>query len=59
MKKIDKEYSTQWVDEMKYLKQRDIPYSFVKEINGITTYKYKKTKELFDSLSLFYSNKEC
>ena len=58
MKKIDKEYSTQWVEEMKFLRNNDIPYSFVKEIDGITTYKYKKTKELFQLLSCFYARKE-
>lgn len=58
MKKIDKEYSTQWVEEMKFLKRNGIPYSFVKEINGITTYKYQKTKELFQLLSCFYDREE-
>ena len=58
MKKIDKEYSTQWVEEMKFLQRNGIPYSFVKDYNGITTYKYKKTKELFTLLSRFYDRKE-
>lgn len=56
MKKIDKEYSTQWVEEMKWLLSRGIKYSFVKEINGVTTYKYKKTKNLFELLTEFYNN---
>lgn len=50
----DKEYSTQYTPEMKYLQSRGINYSFVKEINGITTYKYTKTSELFKSLMNFY-----
>lgn len=45
-KKFDKEYSTQYVPEMKYLKEKGINYSFVKEIKGITTYKYTKTPKL-------------
>lgn len=55
MKKFDKEYSTQFVNEMKWLKDHGIYYSFVKYIDGITTYKYTKTKELFDALRQFYS----
>lgn len=54
MKKFDKEYSTQFVPEMKYLLSKGIKYSFVKEINGITTYKYTKTPELFTVLVSFY-----
>lgn len=57
MKKFDKEYSTQWVDEMKWLQHNGIYYDFVKSINGITTYKYKKTSELFKSLWLFYKTR--
>lgn len=56
MKKIfDKEYSTQYPLEMKYLLNKGIKYTFVKEVNGITTYKYTKTPELFNALELFYS----
>lgn len=57
-KKFDKEYSTQWVEEMQWLKKRGVKYSFVKTINGITTYKYKKTSHLFGLLTLFYNSKE-
>lgn len=52
--KFDKEYSTQWNKERDYLKEHGIKYSFVKEINGISTYKYKKNSELFKALSSFY-----
>lgn len=55
MKKFDKEYSTQYVAEMKYLKSVGIDYDFVKTIDGITTYKYEKTVELFIALQSFYS----
>lgn len=57
MKKFDKEYSTQWVEEMKYLQSCGINYSFVKSINNITTYKYQKTPELFKALEFFYTRK--
>lgn len=55
MKKFDKEYSTQYVPEMKYLQSKGINYSFVKELNGVTTYKYTKTSKLFEMLMFFYS----
>lgn len=56
-KKFDKEYSTQYIPEMKYLLEKGIKYTFVKKINGITTYKYTKTPELFMELLVFYSIK--
>lgn len=59
MKKIfDKEYNTQFTKEVQFLKQHNIRYSFVKIINGITTYKYSKSAELFYWLSIFYENIE-
>lgn len=57
MKKFDKEYSTQYVPEMKYLQEHGINYSFVKDINEVTTYKYTKTAELFRMLAEFYRTK--
>ena len=54
IKKWDKEYSTQYTPEMKYLQSKGINYSFVKEIEGVTTYKYTKTPELFLALVSFY-----
>ena len=54
MKKFDKEYSTQYTKEMKYLRSKGINYSFVKNIQGVTTYKYKKTPGLFLTLVFFY-----
>ena len=50
MNKFDKEYSTQWVEEMKWLKEHGIEYTFVKVVNGITTYKYTKSAKLFELL---------
>lgn len=55
MKKFDKEYSTQYPKEMKFLLDNGILYSFVKSVNDITTYKYAKTPELFRLLEIFYS----
>ena len=57
MKKFDKEYSTQYTPEMKFLLEQGIKYTFVKEINGVTTYKYEKTPELFKILEIFYKRK--
>lgn len=59
-KKYDKEYSTQYVPEVEYLKQHGIRYVFVKTINNVSTYKYTKTSELFRLLEVFYlrDNKE-
>lgn len=57
LKKFDKEYSTQYTPEMKYLLEQGIKYTFVKDINGVTTYKYTKTPELFRALEFFYSKK--
>ena len=54
--KFDKEYSTQWVEEKNFLSEHGIKYSFVKTVNGISTYKYAKTLELFKTLSEFYEN---
>lgn len=35
--------------------EKGIRYTFVKKVNGLITYKYKKTKELFEALAEFYS----
>ena len=40
-----------------FLREKGIRYSFVKVLNGITTYKYKKTEELFKALTEFYKGK--
>lgn len=57
MKKYDKEYSTQFSPEKEYLLSKKIKPSFVKNINGVTTYKYTKTSELFKALAIFYAQK--
>lgn len=57
-KNFDYEYSTQYVKEMKYLESVGIKYVFVKNIDGITTYKYTKNSKLFKALSIFYEQFE-
>ena len=56
MGKIDREYSCVWDEEFVYLTEHGIKYEFVKEINGITTWKFKKSEFLFLVLANFYSN---
>ena len=53
-KLFDMEYSTQVRTEMEYLKSCGIKYTFVKRLNGIPTYKYEKSEQLFDALRLYY-----
>ena len=52
--KFDKEYSTQFKKEVEYLKSKGIYYSFEKNVDNISTYKYTKTPELFQTLVSFY-----
>lgn len=54
MKKFDKEYSTQYLKEVEYLKSKGIKYSFVKKVDEINVYKYKKSYYLFETLKDFY-----
>lgn len=51
MVKYDKEYSTQWLVEVDFLKENNIEPSFNKIIDGVKTFKYTKNKELFLALS--------
>ena len=58
-KKIDREYGTQDRKEMFYLIDNGISFMFAKtDENGITTWKFVKSKKLFDLLSNYYSNRE-
>lgn len=57
MKKWDIEYSTQYTPEKEFLLRQGIKPTFVKIINEVTTYKYKKTSELFKALAVFYTQK--
>ena len=56
--KIDNEYSTSNLYEMKELKRCGIRYTFVKIVEGNTVWKYKKTSRLFEVLKNFYINNE-
>ena len=57
MKKFDMEYFTQYTPEKEYLLLHGIKPSFIKVLNGVTTYKYTKTSELFELLAIFYAQK--
>lgn len=54
VKKFDREYPVTFIKEKQFLDSCGIKYTFVKEVDGITTYKYKKTPFLFECLSIFY-----
>lgn len=57
--KFDKEYSTSFIDEMQFLREKGIRYTWV-YINEekVSVWKYKKEKRLWDALSELYSNKK-
>lgn len=57
MKKFDIEYRTQYTPEKEYLLSVGIKPTYVKVIDEVTTYKYKKTPELFKALAIFYAQK--
>ena len=59
MKKcFDIEYQTQWRAEVDFLKSVGIRYEFAKRSKeGISTYKYEKSSELFKQLAIFYADK--
>lgn len=57
--KIDHEYSCVWDEEFKYLTKNGIRYTFVKTINGVTTWKFRKNYKLFNTLANFYSEVYC
>lgn len=57
MKNIDREYSTQERKEMFYLIDNGEKYVFAKTYDDITTWKFKKTENLFKLLSEYYKNK--
>jgi len=55
LKKIDREYGTQDRKEMFYLIDNGISFSFAKtDKNDVTTWKFKKSKKLFELLSDLY-----
>ena len=54
---FDKEYSTQWRREVKFLEDKGINYTYAKRHvkYPIIKYKYTKTPELFLALAEFYN----
>lgn len=55
MCKWDKEYATSFPEEVEYLKNNKIRWTFVKtNEHGISVFKYAKTRELFSALLEFY-----
>lgn len=54
--KIDHEYSCVWAEELKFLTQHGIRYTFVKVVDGVTVWKFKKNTVLFNVLAEFYNN---
>ena len=58
-KKIDREYGTQDRKEMFYLIDNGVPFIFAKtDKNGVTTWKFKKTRTLFKLLTDYYLERE-
>ena len=55
---FDREYATTYKSEVRWLAQHGIRYTFVKEINTLTTYKYKKNSKLYQCLADFYKSLE-
>lgn len=51
------EYITTDINEVNFLYQKNIKANFIKEVNGATVYKYKKTIELFEALVDFKNTK--
>jgi hypothetical protein len=53
----DKEYQTSFLDEVLFLKSKGIRYTWVyKNEDGLSVWKYKKTRTLWLSLAEMYSN---
>ena len=53
-KLLDKEYATNYLKEVEYLKNNNVAPSFTKDKDGVTTFKYTKTYKLFNLLKDFY-----
>lgn len=50
------EYPCTFTAEHNYLQSKGFRYSFVKVIDGVTTWKYPKSEKLYDMLKEFYIN---
>ena len=49
------EYPCTYIDEYKFLQAKGFRYSFVKVIDGVTTWKYKKSESLYEALQEYYN----
>lgn len=57
--KWDKEYATSFLNEVTFLKSKGIRYTWVfTNDEGVSVWKFRKTKELWDTLSEMYSDKK-
>lgn len=53
----DKEYSTSFINEVTFLKTKGIRYTWVyTNDDGVSVWKFKKDKQLWDALSEMYSD---
>lgn len=55
--KWDKEYATNFLQEVRYLESIGIRPTFIRDENGLKTFKFEKTPELFKQLGIFYAEK--
>lgn len=56
--KWDKEYSTNYLNELRFLEANEIRPCFTKcDETGLKTFKFEKTPRLFELLMEFYSKK--
>lgn len=56
--KWDKEYATNFLQELRFLETNGIRPCFTKcDETGLKTFKFKKTPELFEMLRIFYTEK--
>lgn len=55
--KWDKEYATNYLQEVRFLEGNNIRPTFIREENGLKTFKFEKTPQLFKLLEIFYAQK--
>ena len=55
--KFINEYPCTYSEEYQFLKSKGFRYSFVKNEFGVTVWKYKKSKVLYEALIEFYYDK--
>lgn len=56
--KFDKEYSTNYLEELRFLEANGVRPCFTKcDETGLKTFKFEKTPRLFELLMVFYSQR--